>query len=83
MLEEKNLEKDVQYIMLMAKKQGTISEDEIGEKLIKYDLSSDELREIVEQFKNPVPFLSISILNTNFFFFNSVLYIFLNTFLKL
>ena len=48
---EEKLQKDVQNLIKSAKKQGSITEEEIGTKLIEYDLSSSELKDIVEQFQ--------------------------------
>lgn len=48
---EEKLQKDVQNLIKNAKKQGSITEEEIGTKLIEYDLSSSELKDIVEQFQ--------------------------------
>ena len=50
-MEELNLEKDIQELVRYAKKQGSISEDEIGTKLIKHDLTLDEMKEVVEKIK--------------------------------
>lgn len=48
---DEKLQKEIQNLLKNAKKQGTISEEEIGTKLIEFDLSSDELREIIESFQ--------------------------------
>ncbi len=45
------LEKDVQEIIKLAKEQGSITEDEIGGKLVNYDLTSKELNEIITKIK--------------------------------
>lgn len=50
-MEELNLEKDIQELVRYAKKQGSISEDEIGTKLIKHDLTLDEMKDVVEKIK--------------------------------
>ena len=42
------LEKEVKAIIKQASKSGTITEEEIGAKLVKYDLSNDELQSIME-----------------------------------
>lgn len=51
-MEELNLEKDIEELVKYAQKQGTVSEDEIGIKLIKHDLSLDEMKEIIEKLKS-------------------------------
>lgn len=50
-MEELNLDKDIEELVKYAKKQGSISEDEIGIKLIKHDLNADEMKEIIENLK--------------------------------
>ncbi len=51
-MEELNLDKDVEELVKYAKKQGSVTEDEIGIKLIKHDLSLDEMKEIIEKLKS-------------------------------
>lgn len=48
---DEKLQKEIQNLLKNAKKQGTISEEEIGTKLIEFDLSSDELKEIIDNFQ--------------------------------
>ena len=48
---EEKLQKEVQALLKSAKKQGSITEEEIGTKLIEFDLSSDEMKDIVENFQ--------------------------------
>lgn len=50
-MEELNLEKDIEELVKYAQKQGSVNEDEIGVKLIKHDLSLDEMREIIDKLK--------------------------------
>ncbi len=50
-MEELNLEKDIEELVKYAKKQGSVSEDEIGIKLIKHDLNIDEMKEIIDNLK--------------------------------
>ena len=50
MLDE--LEKVVADLIKYANKQGSITEDEIGQKLINYDLSMEEINEIINNIKN-------------------------------
>lgn len=51
-MEELNLEKDIEELVKYAKKQGSVTEDEIGIKLIKHDLNIDEMKEIIENLKD-------------------------------
>ena len=46
-----NLEKDIQELTSYAKKHGSISEDEVGSKLVKHDLGMDEIEEIIKKLK--------------------------------
>ena len=48
-MEEKSLETVLEEIKIYAKSSGSITEDEIGAKLIDFDLSLDELQTIIEQ----------------------------------
>jgi len=48
---EEKLQKEIQALLKSAKKQGSISEEEIGTKLIEFDLSSDELKDIIDSFQ--------------------------------
>ncbi len=48
---EEKLQKDVQNLLKAAKKRGSITEEELGTKLIEYDLSSDELKDIIDMFQ--------------------------------
>ncbi len=45
------LEKDINSLMEYAKKVGSISEEEVGAKLISHDLSIDEIEEVIEKLK--------------------------------
>jgi len=49
-MEEIKIESAVEELLKTAKKQGTITEEEIGAALIDYDLTSEELKKIVEKF---------------------------------
>ena len=49
MIEEKSLETVLEEIKIYARSSGSITEDEIGAKLIDFDLSLDELQTIIEQ----------------------------------
>lgn len=51
-MEELNLDKDVEELVKYAQKQGSVTEDEIGIKLIKHDLSLDEMKEIIDKLKS-------------------------------
>lgn len=51
-MEELNLDKDIADLIKYAKKQGSISEDEIGTKLIKHDLTLDEMKDVIEKLKS-------------------------------
>lgn len=46
------LEKDIENLIKNAKKTHTITEEEIGAELIDYDLSKDDLKQIIEQISN-------------------------------
>ena len=48
-MEEKSLETVLEEIKIYAKSSGSITDDEIGAKLIDFDLSLDELQTIIEQ----------------------------------
>ena len=50
-MEELNLEKDIEDLVKYAKKQGSITEDEIGVKLIKHDFTLDEMKDVIEKLK--------------------------------
>lgn len=48
---EEKLQKEVQALIKSAKKQGSITEEEIGTKLIEFDLSSDDMKDIIDSFQ--------------------------------
>ena len=48
---EEKLQKEVQVLIKNAKKQGSITEEEIGTKLIEFDLSSDDMKDIIDCFQ--------------------------------
>ena len=48
---EEKLQKEVQVLIKNAKKQGSITEAEIGTKLIEFDLSSDDMKDIIDSFQ--------------------------------
>ncbi len=48
---EEKLQKEVQALIKSAKKQGSITEEEIGTKLIEFDLSSDDMKDIIDCFQ--------------------------------
>ena len=48
---EEKLQKEVQVLIKNAKKQGSITEEEIGTKLIEFDLSSDDMKDIIDSFQ--------------------------------
>ncbi len=48
---EEKLQKEIEALLKSAKKQGSISEEEIGTKLIEFDLSYDELKDIIDSFQ--------------------------------
>ncbi len=51
MLVENNLEYELQTIVKYANKMGSITEEELGSRLIRFDLTSEEMNEVVEQLK--------------------------------
>jgi len=50
-MDEMKLVKEVEELIKVAKKRGSITEGEIGESLIEYDLSKQQLKNIIEEFK--------------------------------
>ncbi len=46
-----DLEKDLLEIKKLAKEQGSITEDEVGSKLVSHDLTTDEISEIISRLK--------------------------------
>ena len=46
------MEKDIQDLIKLAKKEGTITSDEVGSHLVKYELSAKDLDEVIERLES-------------------------------
>ena len=50
-MDEMKLVKEVEELIKAAKKRGSITEGEIGEALIEYDLTKQQLKNVIEEFR--------------------------------
>jgi hypothetical protein len=46
------MEKEIEELIKQAKKEGSITREDIGTKLIKYDLTNKDLEDVVERLQN-------------------------------